>query len=82
MTKVQTRSQSVQAGGLYIADTDAHAGDFDAITALEATVVATLVSSNLTGTLTSVPIPAGCTIYGRFSSIDLASGKVIAYHHS
>ena len=68
-----------QSGGIYITDTDAHTGDFDAITALEVAVIATLVSSTITGTLTSVPLPAGVTIFGRFSSIDLASGKVIAY---
>jgi hypothetical protein len=67
-------------GGIYITDTSAHTGDFDAITALEATVVAELVSNTITGTLTSVPIPSGATIYGRFSSIDLASGKVFAYN--
>jgi hypothetical protein len=77
-----------QLGSLYITDTGAHAGDWGAITALEATVVATLVSgfrqdgttAVVAGTLTSVPIPSGCTIFGRFTSITLASGKVLAYN--
>ena len=68
-------------GGTYITGTDPVTGSFYAITAIEATVIAALISSNLEGTLTSVPVPAGCTIYGRFSSIDLASGKVIAYNN-
>ena len=68
-----------EAGGLYITDTNEHTGAFDAITALEA-ASATLVSPNISGTLTTVPIPAGCTIYGRYTSITLASGKVIAYN--
>lgn len=77
---------TLQAGGLYIDDTAAHAGKFRAITALAA-AVATLVSTTdkdgfggkIRGTLTSVPIPVGTTIYGCFTSITLASGKVIAY---
>lgn len=69
-----------EKGGLLIADTSAHAGDFDAIQALEATVVASMTSSTLSGTLTSVPIPAGATIFARISSITLTSGKVIAYN--
>lgn len=67
------------SGAVYITDTNAHTGNFRAITALEATVIATLVAGNWEGTLTSVPLPAGCTIGGAFTSIDLASGKVVAY---
>ncbi len=74
------RNLKGELGGIYITDTNAHTGDFDAITALETAVIAELISSNITGTLTSVPLPAGVTIYGRFSSVDLASGKVIAYN--
>ena len=66
-------------GGLYITDTAAHTGDFDCIIAHEAAVAA-LVSSNIDGTLTAVVIPAGLAIFGRFSSITLASGKVMAYY--
>lgn len=66
-------------GGLYITDTNAHTGEFRAITALEATVIAELIG-NTEGTTTSVPVPSGATIWGKFTSIDLASGKVIAYY--
>jgi hypothetical protein len=65
-------------GGLYIADTDTHLGDWTSILATTAAVAA-LVSDNLTGTLTSVNIAAGVEIKGHFTSIKLASGTVIAY---
>ncbi len=68
-------------GGEYISGTAAHTGNYTAITALT-TAVAALVSTGagaLQGTLTSVTIPAGCTIYANISSITLASGTVIAY---
>ncbi len=80
MANANIRNLKGEKGGIYITDTTAHTGDFDAITALETAVIAELISDNITGTLTSVPLPAGATIYGRFSSIDLASGKVIAYN--
>lgn len=75
---VRVVNQKGEHGGLLITDTSAHTGVWDAIQALEATE-ATLVSSNLSGTLTGVPIPAGVTIFGHFSSITLTSGTVIAY---
>jgi hypothetical protein len=65
-------------GGIFITDTAAHTGSFVAITAVAA-AVADLVG-NIDGTLTSVPIPVGTTIGGRYTSITLASGKVIAYY--
>jgi hypothetical protein len=76
---VRVVNQKGEHGGLYITDTAAHTGVWDAIQALE-TAEATLVSTNLSGTLTSVPIPAGVTIFGHFSSITLAAGIVIAYN--
>jgi hypothetical protein len=67
-------------GGVYIDHTDAVTGSFKAIQALEATVIAELVSTNITGTLTAMPLAAGVTIEGNFTSVDLTSGAVIAYH--
>ena len=69
-------------GGVYITDTTVHTGQFGAITALAAASVDLVTTQNgiWQGTTTSVPIPAGTTIYGNFTSITLASGKVIAYH--
>ena len=71
-----------RVGGNFIADTAAYTGKWGAITALAA-AVATLTTAQDgiwdSGTSTSVPIPAGTTIYGNFTGITLASGKVIAY---
>jgi len=68
-------------GGKYIASTDATAPDdnlsFIAIQVI-ATAVITLVG-NITG-ITTVTVATGTVIYGRYSSITLASGSVIAYH--
>lgn len=83
----RTIEVTLQQGGKYIADTATHTGNWRAITALEAAVAALTVSDDqsdmggfIQGTLSAVPIPAGCTIYGSFTSIDLASGKVLAYN--
>ncbi len=66
-------------GGLFISDTAVHTGSFVGVRALTTAVVA-LVSSDLSGTLTSVTIPAGSTLTGNFSSITLASGSVEALY--
>jgi len=74
-------------GSTYITDTNAHTGTFGCIQALAATVIATLVSGTdhagsavMSGTLTNVPLPAGVSIYGSFTSITLTSGTVVAYN--
>lgn len=67
-------------GSTYISGTSAVTGTFVAIQALADTVVSTMTSTDIAGTLTSVPIPAGVTIYGTITSITLTSGKVIAYN--
>jgi len=67
-------------GAEYISDTDPHTGRFGKIAALEDTVIATLVAEDYTGNaLTSVVLNASCEMYGVFTSIDLASGSVVAY---
>jgi hypothetical protein len=69
------------SGGKYINDTDAVTPDdgyvFFAVYVIT-TAEITLVG-NIDG-ITSVSVPAGLTIYGRFTSCTLASGSVIAYH--
>ena len=73
-------------GGVYISGTEAvtpPAGSqfpyFEAILCLQA-AVANLTASNITGdSIAAVQIPAGAIIYGKFQSITLASGAVIAY---
>ena len=67
-------------GAEYISDTNAHTGRFGKIVALEDTVIATLVAEDYTGNaLTSVVLNASCEMYGVFTSVDLASGSVVAY---
>tara|TARA_B100002019_G_C21000150_1_gene464863 strand:+ start:342 stop:638 length:297 start_codon:yes stop_codon:yes gene_type:complete len=78
-----------QAGAKFISDTEIHSGTFVAITMLEDTVFNALTPTDTTNgygvgsyngnTMASETIPQGVTIYGRWSSIDLTSGLVIAY---
>ena len=78
-----------QAGAKFISDTAVHSGTFVAITMLEDTVFNALTPTDTTNgygvgsyngnTMSSETIPQGVTIYGRWSSIDLTSGLVIAY---
>lgn len=72
-----------QAGAVIIDGTDAVSGPFVAITGLEASVVDTSECDVtwLSGTIPATfKIPAGGTIYGDFTSIELDSGSVIAYY--
>ena len=83
-----TNLQLGQKGALVIpnGDTDAHTGPFVAITALSAAVIDTSecdisLLDGAGGSLpATIPIPAGTTIYGIFTSIELDSGDVIAYY--
>ena len=78
-----------QTGAKFISDTAVHSGTFVAITMLEDTVFNALTPTDTTNgygvgsyngnTIASETIPQGVTIYGRWSSIDLTSGLVIAY---
>jgi len=78
-----------QAGAKFISDTESHSGTFVAITMLEDTVFNALTPTDTTNgygvgsyngnTMASETIPQGVTIYGRWSTIDLTSGLVIAY---
>tara|TARA_R100000700_G_C3040899_1_gene64962 strand:+ start:136 stop:438 length:303 start_codon:yes stop_codon:yes gene_type:complete len=78
-----------QAGAKFISDTSVHSGSFVAIQCVEDTVFNVLTPADTTNgygvgsyngnTMASETIPAGMTIYGRWTSIDLTSGAVIAY---
>ena len=78
-----------QAGAKFISDTAEHTGSFVAITMLEDTIFATLTPSDTTSgygvgsyngnTMATETIPQGLTIYGRWTTVDLTSGLVIAY---
>ena len=67
-------------GGIFINDTSAHAGDFMSIMAVgdAAAVISSTSVSNITDF--DITISAGQTLYGRFDSVTLASGEVVAYN--
>ena len=72
-------------GGIYINGTDVVTGNFFAIQATEATVLAAQASNitNLDDICTgqdATELAAGMVLYGNFTSIDLTSGAVIAYN--
>ena len=70
-----------QAGVILIDDTDEHTGPFVAITALEdAAVDITGCDMSFIEDIADFTIPKGATIYGAFASIELDSGKVLAYN--
>lgn len=70
-----------QNGGRYITDTATYTGNFQAIYANSAVVIATLVSPTILGTLTSIAIPAGSTYYtGNATSVTLTSGTATLYN--
>jgi hypothetical protein len=78
--KNNTGSMIKPSAAILIDDTVEHTGPFFAITALEDAVVD--VSECDMSFITDVAdftIPKGLTIYGSFTSIELDSGKVIAY---
>jgi hypothetical protein len=71
------------SGGIYIADTTLRTGDWLAVQVLADSKFHTL-TGNISGvantTDASAPvIPAGSTIFGKFTAIDLHSGRIIAY---
>ena len=79
-----------QAGAEFISDQVARTGIFVAIQCIEDTVFNALTpedtgtgygvgSYGTSNTMASKTIPAGATIYGRWTAIDLTSGLVIAY---
>ena len=73
-----------EGGSDFLVTAATYTGTWEAITALAAAVI-TVTGGNqavdgvVSSTYTSLPLPAGATIFGRFTSIALASGKVIAY---
>ena len=77
------RITNSQSDGQFIGGTSPITGEFAAIQAVTDTKFHTL-TGNLTGlanvTLGSaIEVPAGLTIFGLFTAIELHSGSVIAY---
>lgn len=68
-------------GGKYISNTNATTPDtgyvFNAIQVVTDCVITCV--GNITG-ITAVAVKAGNVVYGRYTSITLASGSVIAYY--
>jgi hypothetical protein len=82
MGQVTVYNLSGGGGSLYIKDTAAHAGDFFALQCTATTVFADLTGNMENETnfiVDATEFAAGTVIYGRYSSISLTSGSVIAY---
>jgi hypothetical protein len=65
----------------FISDTNVHYGSWYGFLATAAVSGCDLTGGSISGTVTSVPIPAGVFIAGRFSYIKLAGGSVVAYRN-
>lgn len=65
-------------GGAYVTDTSTYVGDFKAIKAHEDSVV-TVVSANMSGDLSAVPIAKGDTWFCECQSVTPVSGKITIY---
>lgn len=64
----------------YISDTAAHTGRFWKLYAVADAVISTATVQNASGnTFSSVPLNHGDQIEGVFTSVTLASGKIVAY---
>lgn len=79
MSPVKVKNLKGEKGGAYLAAAGAATGDIDTIYAHEDSVV-NVVSTNITGTLSAVPIPGGSFWVGKFTSVTWVSGKFTAYY--
>jgi hypothetical protein len=73
------------SGGTYIADTTLRTGDWFAVQVLADAKFHTLTGNITNGiantTDASAPvIPAGTVLFGKFTALDLHSGRIIAYN--
>ena len=80
-TVVEAQNASLgQAGVILIDDTNEHAGPFIAIQALaDAVVDVSECDMSFIEDVADFTISKGMTIFGRFASIELDSGSVLAY---
>jgi hypothetical protein len=79
MSPVKVKNLKGENGGKYLAASGAATGDIDTIYA-HADSVVNVVSTNITGALTAVPIPSGSFWLGKFTSVTWVSGAVTAYY--
>ena len=78
--KTNTGTALSPRAAILIANTIEYAGPFFAITALEdAAIDISECDMSFITNVADFTIPKGVTIYGNFASIELDSGKVIAY---
>lgn len=78
---VQNLNETMAPGVVHmIDDVVEHTGPYFAVAALEDSVIDTSqCTTNITDAAATIAIPKGMTIYGNFTSIELDSGKVLAY---
>jgi len=70
-----------QGGAIFIDDQVEHTGVFVAVTAItDAAVDVSECDVSFIEDIADFTIPKGVTIFGRFKSIELDSGSVIAYY--
>jgi hypothetical protein len=64
---------------IHIADAFEHTGVFGEIVALENSVIFAIAGDSVSGSWAGALLPAGVHIYGKFTSITLTSGSLLAY---
>lgn len=78
---VNVRNQSGQNGGKVLTSGQNSTGDFGAIQCITSTSFTTL-DGNIDNATSIGTVPAGTTIFGRFKTITVSSGIVVAYNHA
>lgn len=80
--KQQPKALSVGAYGAdYITDAVQHVGPFGAILAIEDIVFDVLTEAISGENLAGMPLARGMTIFGKFNTVELTSGKAYAYFY-
>ena len=63
----------------FVSNTAAHTGDFIGLQTIEPTVFSAILPAPTGNTFTGETIPANTMIMGKFTSVTLTSGALIAY---
>jgi len=82
MTNVQIKQHDLgNRGGELITSSDSEVtGDWYMITSLDSATTFTTLTGTIASAGDMTALPAGATIYGQFSEIELSDGEVIAYN--
>ena len=67
-----------QKGFVYLSGSDSTSGNYNAVQVIADATVSVVATNG--ENLTTVDLPAGMTIVGRFTSVTISSGKVLAYN--